>query len=103
MARTPSTMLELGTTAPDFSLPNTNSAGVVTRKDFAGRPLLVMFLSNHCPFVKHVKEELVRIGKEFPEIAKVAIGSNDIANYPADAPALMKEEGYPFPYAFDES
>jgi thiol-disulfide isomerase/thioredoxin len=104
MARTPSNMLALGTKAPHFALPDPVSRGRVSIKDFAGRPLLVMFLSNHCPFVKHVKKELIAIGQEFsPAIGVVAINSNDVENYPDDSPEKMKLEGYPFPYLFDES
>jgi peroxiredoxin len=104
MARTPSTMLELGTAAPDFSLPDTNSGKNITLKDFSGRPLLVMFLSNHCPFVQHVKKELLAIGQDYRQkVAVLGIGSNDVSTHPADGPEKMKEEGYPFPYLFDES
>lgn len=109
MALTPSTMLELGTLAPDFALPDTNNQ-IVKRDDFAGTAgLLVMFICNHCPYVKHVRAELARIGKEFSTkgIAVVAINANDAANYPDDSPAKMKEElaaaGYTFPYLYDES
>jgi len=104
MARTPSTMLELGTKAPDFSLPDTNSGKTVSLKDFSGKPLLVMFISNHCPFVLHVKKELMNLGQSYQgKVALVGIGSNDISTHPADGPEKMKVEGYPFPYLFDES
>ncbi|HSJ32312.1 MAG TPA: thioredoxin family protein [Longimicrobiales bacterium] len=108
MARTESTMLELGTSAPHFSLPEVDG-GTVSIDDFAGAPLLVMFICNHCPFVKHVREELARIGRDYGArgVAIVAISSNDAAAYPADAPDRMREEkhdaAYPFPYLFDES
>ena len=109
MARTESTMLELGTTAPPFELPEVEG-GTVSLEDFAGAPaLLVMFICNHCPFVKHVRGELARIGREYGErgVAVVAISSNDADAYPADAPDRMRDEkrdaGYTFAYLYDES
>ena len=109
MAETPSLMLELGTEAPDFRLPDTDGR-MVGLADFAdARALLVMFICNHCPFVKHVRPELARIGREYASrgVAVVAINSNDAVAYPADGPAQMKEEkarvGYAFPYLFDET
>jgi peroxiredoxin len=109
MARTPSTMLPLGTVAPEFKLPDTTGKQVALGDlaDKAG--LLVMFICNHCPFVKHVRSELARLGRDYlPRgIGIVAINSNDVANYPEDSPAKMAEEaneaGYEFPYLFDES
>jgi peroxiredoxin len=102
-------MLPLGTKAPPFSLPNTDGT-TVSLKDFAGvRGLLVMFISNHCPFVKHIRSQLAQFGLEYQPkgLGIVAINSNDVANYPDDSPAKMKEEvaavGYTFPYLFDES
>ena len=109
MARTPSTMLELETKAPDFTLPDAVSGRLVSRRDFEGKPLLVMFLCNHCPFVKHVRAKLTEIGKVFQEkgIGVVAINSNDVATHPDDSPEKMKLEardaGYTFPYLFDET
>ncbi|MGD9689626.1 MAG: thioredoxin family protein [Phycisphaerales bacterium] len=114
MARTPSTMLELGTRAPDFSLPDAVSGKIVSLRDFADRPaLLVMFICNHCPFVKHVRAELARLGRDYGTgpggrgAGIVAINSNDITTHPDDSPAKMAEEaraaGYTFPYLFDES
>lgn len=108
MAATPSTMLSLGTSAPDFALPDTVSGRAISRKDFDGKPLLVMFLCNHCPFVKHVRAELARIGRDFRAgVGITAISSNDAAKYPDDDPAKMaaeaKEAGYTFPYLYDES
>lgn len=105
MAQTASTMLALGTAAPDFSLPDTDGS-TVSLSDFSGSPLLVMFICNHCPFVHHVAPELVRLANDYGEkIGIVAIQSNDIENYPDDAPGKMKEErakrGYTFPYLFD--
>ena len=108
MAITPSSMLPLGTKAPYFKLPDTDGR-VVSRDDFADKPLLVMFICNHCPFVKHVRNELANIGKEFlPNgVGIVAINSNDAERFPNDSPERMKSEvieaGYPFPYLFDES
>lgn len=109
MARTESTMLELGTSAPPFALPEVDG-GTVSLDDYADAPaLLVMFICNHCPFVKHVREELARIGRHYGQrgAAIVAISSNDVDAYPADAPERMGEEkraaGYVFPYLFDET
>ena len=106
MAATPSTMLPLGTAAPEFRLPDPKTGSDVTLAEAQGEHgLLVAFLSNHCPFVKHVKAELVRFGDDY--VAKglgvVAIMSNDVERYPDDAPAKMAVEGYPFPYLYDES
>ena len=105
MALTPSTMLALGTPAPDFTLPDARGAKV-QRSDFAGRPLLVMFICNHCPYVKHVAPELARLGRDYaPRVGVVAIMSNDVAQYPDDSPDKMAEEsrarGYSFPYLYD--
>jgi peroxiredoxin len=107
MARTESTMLELGTSAPPFTLPEVEG-GTVSIDDYADAPaLLVMFICNHCPFVKHVRSELARIGRDYGErgAAIVAISSNDPVAYPEDAPERMLEEkraaGYAFPYLFD--
>ncbi|MEM7476406.1 MAG: thioredoxin family protein [Planctomycetota bacterium] len=108
MVRTASTMLELGTTAPDFSLPDYNN-NTVSLAQFQGKKaLLVVFLCNHCPYVKHVAPELAKLGADYQakEVGVVGISSNDVEKYPDDAPALMKEEaahqGYNFPYLFDE-
>jgi len=102
-------MLALGTTAPDFRLPDT-SGKLVSHGEFAGRPaLLVMFICNHCPFVKHIRNELANIGRDYSArgVGIIAISSNDATNYPDDSPAKMKEEartaGYNFPYLYDES
>lgn len=102
-----SQMLELGTIAPAFSLPDPDGTLFSLRDDVP--VTLVMFLSNHCPFVKHIRIELARIGSEYGPlgIAIYAINSNDVDNYPADHPHRMKEEaaawGYTFPYLYDES
>src|SRR4051812_9086197 len=92
VAATPSTMLELGTTAPDFSLRDAVSGGTVSLESFKGKPaLLVMFICNHCPFVKHVRAELARLGRDYgPKgVGIVAISSNDAASYPQDGPGPM--------------
>lgn len=109
MAKTLSTMLPLGTEAPDFSLPDPQGK-IVSLSDFKNaKALLVIFMCNHCPFVIHVREELALLGKEYqPEgVAIVGINSNDVANYPADSPQKMAEEtaavGYTFPYLCDET
>ena len=106
----PSTMLPLGTSAPDFSLPDATTGEAVSLADFEDKPVvLVMFISNHCPYVKHVAAELARIGSEYrgQGVGVVAIGSNDIENYPDDAPPRMiefaAEHGFTFPYLYDES
>jgi peroxiredoxin len=109
MVRTPSTMLPLGTPAPDFKLMNVDGREVELA-DFAGKPaLLVMFMCNHCPFVIHVAEELARLSSEYIArgVAVVGINSNDTATHPADSPERMvaeaEERGYQFPYLFDET
>ena len=109
MASVNSTMLELETEAPDFSLTDTISGKKRSLKDFKGNhALLVMFICNHCPYVKNIKEELVRYASDYmPKgVGVVAISSNDVENYPDDSPEKMKEDaekfGYPFPYLFDE-
>jgi peroxiredoxin len=109
MALTPSTMLPLGTAAPDFRLPDTNGK-TIALADFKGQPaLLVIFMCNHCPYVKHIRAGLAQLARDYlPRGAAIAgINSNDVANYPDDNPARMKEEaksaGYLFPYLFDET
>ena len=109
MAKTPSTMLALGTPAPDFRLPDTDGAPV-SRDDHAAAPgLLVMFLCNHCPYVKHIRTALAEFAREYQAkgLAIVAVNSNDAAAYPDDSPEKMKAEktryGYVFPYLYDES
>jgi peroxiredoxin len=109
MAQTPSTMLALGTKAPAFKLSDTDGR-LIALDSFKSSPaLLVMFICNHCPFVKHIRAELASIGVEYQKrgAAVVAIMPNDVANYPDDSPAKMKDEakaaGYTFPYLYDES
>lgn len=109
MAAVNSTMLELETPAPDFKLPDTDG-DIVSLSDFKGKKgLLVMFISNHCPYVKLIKEELSRFAKEYQSkgLGIVAIASNDVENYPDDSPEKMAEDvkkfGYTFPYLYDET
>ncbi len=106
MALTPSNMLPLGTEATGFSLPDPKTGGTVSLQDSAGSAgTLVMFICNHCPFVKHIESGLVQLGEDYrqTEINILAINSNDIAAYPEDSPQHMAEKPYPFPYLFDES
>lgn len=110
MAATESTMLALGTPAPDFSLPDVVSGKTVSLRDFDGKKaLLVMFICRHCPYVKHVQDELARLGRDYADkpLGIVAISSNDADNYPDDAPESLKEMavqlGFRFPYLYDES
>ena len=109
MAQTPSTMLDLGTAAPDFRLLDV-SGKQVSRDDFkSASALLVMFVCNHCPFVKHIQVGLVQLAKDYQPkgVAIVAISSNDAEKYPDDSPAKMQDEaraaGYTFPYLFDST
>lgn len=107
MVKTASTMLPLGTTAPDFSLTNVDGQ-LVSRADFTGRPLAVIFMCNHCPFVKHLAEGLAQFGHEYlaKGLAIVAISSNDVSSHPEDSPEQMiheaEQRGYAFPYLYDE-
>jgi peroxiredoxin len=110
MARTESTMLSLGTIAPDFALTDVVSGKTVHRDDFRGtKALLVMFICTHCPFVKHVEQELAKLGEDYAEkpIAILAISSNDAETHPDDAPAGLKQQaiamGFRFPYLYDET
>lgn len=109
MALTPSNMLPLGTSAPEFSLPGTDGSTYTLRDFAAGKLLLVAFICNHCPFVKHIQAELARLGQDCRQqgVAMVAISSNDIDAYPADGMDKMREEAaaaaYVFPYLLDET
>jgi len=101
-------MLPLGTAAPDFNLPDTTGK-LVSLEDFKGKTaLLVLFICNHCPYVKHIRAGLAQLGQDYVSrgVGIVAINSNDAVNYPDDSPAKMKEEaqnaGYNFPYLYDE-
>jgi len=110
MSLTPSTMLPLGTQAPDFKLPDVVSGRTVSLNDFKTKKgLAVMFICQHCPYVQHIKQELTRLGKDYAskDIALVAISSNDADNYPDDSPAELKKfataESFAFPFLYDES
>jgi len=109
MARTPSTMLDLGTEAPDFNLPEPATGRAVAKSEFDGQPLLVAFICNHCPFVLHIIDVLSVFAQEYQRrgLAVVAINANDVAAYPDDAPEKMVElarrTGFGFPYLYDES
>ncbi|HMR43176.1 MAG TPA: thioredoxin family protein [Saprospiraceae bacterium] len=110
MAFTESTMLPLGTKAPGFELPDAVSGKMIRLEMLqSDKATVIMFICNHCPYVIHVNEELVRLAKDYQPrgVAFVAISSNDVEKYSADAPDKMKEvaegEGYTFPYLFDES
>ena len=110
MARTPSTMVALGTKAPGFILPDTVSGKDISLENSKGEiATMIMFISNHCPFVKHINPELVRLANDYKNkgIGFVAISSNDVINHPDDSPVLMtqvaKQLKYPFPYLYDES
>ena len=110
MARTPSTMVTLGTMAPDFLLPDTVTGEQLSLDNIKGATAtIIMFICNHCPFVKHVNTGLVELANDYKNegIGFVAINSNDVINHPNDSPELMtqvaKELKYPFPYLYDES
>ena len=109
MTLTPSTMLELGTPAPRFRLPDTEGR-LLTLADFKDAPaLLVVFMCNHCPYVKHIRPALAAFAREFQPkgLAVVGINSNDAAKHPDDSPEKMVDEvalaGYTFPYLYDET
>ena len=110
MADTPSKMVPLGMIAPDFVLPDTISGENKSLTNLKSeKATVIMFICNHCPFVKHVQQHLVRLAREYQAkgISFVAISSNDVEKYPDDSPQRMKEVaqelGYPFPYLYDES
>jgi peroxiredoxin len=110
MARTESTMLPLGTRAPDFALPDVTSGAIVKLEDFKDREaLLVMFICQHCPFVQHVQKELAQLGRDYEKkpLGIVAISSNDADTFPEDGPEGLREQagecGFNFPYLYDES
>ena len=109
MSRTPSTMLELGTTAPDFDLPEPLSGGSVSLSDYRDMPLLIVFSCNHCPYVLHLLKSFAEYAREAQKsgLSMVMINANDIDNYPADSPQKMidlaKEYELDFPYLYDES
>ncbi len=110
MAKTISTMLPLGTPAPDFSLPDVVSgAHVGLQNAHVAWATVIIFICNHCPYVKHINHELIRLANDYipRNIRFIAINANDVDNYPDDAPDNMKktaqEQHYPFPYLFDET
>jgi peroxiredoxin len=110
MARTPSVMVQLGLEAPKFELLDVKTDKSVNSKDLFGKKgTLIMFICNHCPFVKHVNQQIVQISKDYQNsgIKLIAISSNDIINYPDDSPSEMKKvaikENFTFPYLYDET
>lgn len=110
MAQTPSNMMPLGTQAPEFTLPDAVSGRSLSLQELKGEnATVIMFICNHCPFVKHIESELVKLGQVYPAkgVGIVAISANDIENYPEDSPEKMKQLaetlGYNFPYLYDES
>ncbi len=104
-----STMLPLGTAAPDFDLPDTVSGGRVQLADLSAKALVVIFMCNHCPFVKHIQNGLAEFGRDYADtdVDIVAISSNDVAGYPDDSPEQLglvaRRVGYTFPVLYDES
>ena len=110
MVKTASTMLALGTAAPEFQLPDVVSGETISLDTFkSDKALLIMFICQHCPFVKHIQGELSKIGQDYSQQALgiVAISANDVANYPNDSPAKLKEMAeelnFNFPICYDES
>ena len=110
MALTHSTMLALGTTRPNFQLPDVTSRTLISPNQFAAcQGLLVMFICRHCPYVVHVQDALARLGKKYAEntLGIIAISSNDVDTYPDDHPdqlqAMVQELGFTFPYCYDQS
>ena len=108
MVATNSAMVPLGTPAPDFSLPDVVSGAAVTRAQFLGKPLLVMFICNHCPYVQFIRTALAQVTSDYLSrgVAVVGINSNDASTQPQDGPQAMADEvravGYRFPYLYDE-
>ena len=110
MSQTESTMLDLGTIAPDFALTDVVTGKIVHRDDFRGKQaLLVMFICAHCPYVKHIEKSLGELGRDYAAkpLAIVAISANDVVNFPADSSDCLKQQaqaqGFNFPYLYDES
>lgn len=110
MALTPSKMVKLGTTAPEFQLPDTVSGNELTFAQVRGeKGTVIMFICNHCPYVKHVQSELVKLAEDYSHegIGFAAISSNDVENYPEDGPdhmrSVARDWGYSFPYLYDQS
>lgn len=110
MSRTPSNMVELGTKASYFALPNViNNKMVQFNEHTQHKAIVICFICNHCPYVKHINKELVHLANEYSDkdVLFLAISSNDVVNYPDDSPEHMKlvaqQEQYPFPYLYDET
>ena len=109
MSLTLSTMQKLGNSAPDFSLPDVRSSKTTKLSDHGGKPLLIIFICNHCPYVVHIIQPLADLANQYQEagFAVVAISANDVANYSQDSPENMKifaaQYGFKFPYCYDES
>jgi peroxiredoxin len=110
MARTPSVMVDLGTPAPDFHLPDVVTGKMISLDTFADKTgLLVMFICRHCPYVKHIQHELAKLGRDYQDkdLGIVAISSNDAEKYPDDSPESLKEMakelGFTFPFCYDET
>ena len=109
MALTESTMLELGTTAPAFSLPDVVSGKIISLKDLSANPLLALFICTHCPYVKHIEKVIAQLGADYAAkpLNIIAISSNDAESYPDDSPAGLRAQAtrlhFPFPYLYDES
>jgi peroxiredoxin len=109
MAKTPSVMIELGTQAPDFSLPEPTTGNIVSLADFNDQPILIAFICNHCPYVIQLKDVFASFATEYSQkgLAIVAINANDAEKYPDDSPEKMTEEvsqyQYTFPYLYDET
>lgn len=110
MVKTASSMLSLGTKAPSFALKDVITDQKTTLEDFQGnKAIVIMFICNHCPYVKHINEGLTKVAKNYQDknVAFIAINSNDVNNYPDDSPENMKktakQNDYPFPYLFDET
>lgn len=110
MVKTASTMLDLGTKAPNFALPDTVSGKTISLDTFADKKgLLVMFICQHCPFVQHIQQELARIGQDYMEqgLGIIAISSNSVETHPDDAPeklkAMAEEQGFNFPFCYDKT
>jgi len=109
MVSTASTMLELGTSAPAFTLPEPLTGKSISLNDYAGKPILIAFVCNHCPYVLHILDAFTEFTREYKEkgLETIAINANDVENYPDDSPEKMaelaKQKGFSFPYLFDES
>ena len=109
MSETPSTMLVLGTRAPDFTLPEPATGASVSLSDFSDQPLLLVFSCNHCPYVLKIIDSFVRFAKEAQQagVGVVMISANDVSGYPQDGPEKMaefaRERGFTFPYLYDET